>query len=115
MLNRFPRRLFCQLAMAAFLCAIAPVPAWCQLALPEFFGFYAADGGRTVALYEGKDSAGTTKINQDLYSVPRKAPESYTIPVVSPSARFLLFYQNAGEMIKAMTFHRLPLVRNVIE
>jgi hypothetical protein len=104
-----------RLCVAAILSVILPAPAPCQLALPEFFGFYAADHGRTVALFEGKGSADTTRITQDLYSIPRKAPQSYTVPVVSSSARFLLFYQNSGEMIKAMTFHRLPLVRNVIE
>jgi hypothetical protein len=97
------------------LLAVLPVPAWCQLTLPEFFGFYAADGGRTIAVYEGRGSAVTAKISQELFSVPSKGPQSYTIPVVSPSVRFILFYSNAGEMIKAMTFHRLPLVRNVVE
>ena len=108
------RRLLCQLAMAAFLAAVAPVPAWCQLAVPEFFGFYASEGNQTVSLYEGKESGGT-KTTQELYSVPRNGTQAYTVPVVSPSVRFLLFYTNAGEMIKSMTFHRLPLLRNVIE
>lgn len=108
------RRSLCRLVALVLLCATLPTPAWCQLAMPEFFGFYASDGGRTVALYEGKDSGGS-KISQSLYSIPHDRTQAYTVPVVSPSVRFLLFYSNAGEMIKSMTFYRLPFVRNVIE
>jgi hypothetical protein len=103
------------LIYVSLLCTTMATPGWCQSALPEFFGFYATNGGRQVALFEGKDSPGTTKTTQELYSVPRKALLSYPVPVVSSSARFLLFYQNSGDMIKSMTFHQLPFVRNVIE
>jgi hypothetical protein len=66
--------------VAGLLVAVLPVAAWCQLTLPEFFGFYSADDGKTIAIYEGRGSAVTAKISQELYSVPRNGPQAYTIP-----------------------------------
>jgi len=83
--------------------------------LPEFFGFYALDGGRNVAIYEGKGSEGTKSAEADEYSIQQNSKFRDTMPQVSTSARFLLFYSNSGEIAQSMWLYRLPLVRRIIE
>jgi hypothetical protein len=102
-------------AEAAMLCLLFAAAAYPHLAVPEFFGFYALEGDGNIALYEGKGSRPVGTVAQDVYSIPHNGTQTYTVSVVSPSVRFLLFYANAGEMMKSMTLHRLPLVRNIIE
>lgn len=83
--------------------------------LPEFFGFYALDGGHTVALYEGQGSEGTKSSTIEWYSIPKNSKLQDTRPEISTSARFVLFYSNSGEMIQAISLYRLPVVQRVIE
>jgi len=112
------KRGFLSLVVATILiCFVGAPAARCQerTTLPEFFGFYAVDQGRLVALYEGRDSGSVTKADKELYSIPQTSEVSLRIPEISPSARFILFYSNSGEMIQAMTLHRLPHLRNIIE
>jgi hypothetical protein len=88
---------------------------WTQekLAIPEFFGLYASDGGRGVALHEGQATTTATRTVQ-MYSIPKTGLWSNAVPEISSSVRFILFYSDAGEMVQAMTLHRLPLVRNIL-
>ena len=83
--------------------------------LPEFFGFYALDGGRNVAIYEGKGSEGAKNAESDEYSIQQNSKFRDTMPQVSASARFLLFYSTSGEIAQSMWLYRLPLVRHIIE
>lgn len=83
--------------------------------LPEFFGFYALDGGQDVAIYEGQGSQGTKSSGIEWYSIPKNSRLQDTRPQVSTSARFVLFYTNSGEMIQSMSLHKLPFVRQIIE
>ena len=84
-------------------------------ALPEFFGFYALDGGQNVAIYEGQGSESAKSAEIEWYSIPQNSKLQDTRPQISTSARFVLFYTNSGEMIQSMTLHRLPFVRQIIE
>ena len=86
-----------------------------KLPVPEYFGFYAVDGGRTVSLYEGQGSSAPTTKEADVYSIAQNTSVLLKLPVVSPSARFILFYSNGGEMVQAMTLHRMPHLRNIVE
>src|ERR1035437_2184447 len=70
--------------------------------LPEFFGFYALDGGRNVAIYEGKGSEGAKSAERDEYSIQQNSKFRDTMPQVSTLARFLLFYSNSGEIAQSM-------------
>jgi hypothetical protein len=90
---------------------------WSQekTSLPEFFGFYALDGGHNVALYEGQGSESVKSAGIEWYSVPQNSKLQDTRPQVSTSAKFVLFYSNSGEMIQSMSLHRLPFVRHIIE
>lgn len=90
--------------------------SWAQdkLPVPEFFGFYAVDGGRSVALYEGQGSAARQR-NAQIYSVPQNGTIAGPVAELTSSARFILFYTTAGEMVQTMTLHRLPQLRNVVE
>lgn len=83
--------------------------------LPEFFGFYALDRGRNVAIYEGKGSEGAKSAEADEYSIQQNSKFRDTMPQVSTSARFLLFYSNSGELAQSMWLYRLPFVRQIIE
>ena len=90
---------------------------WSQekTSLPEFFGFYALDGGQNVALYEGQGSESAKSAGIEWYSIPQNSKLQDTRPQVSTSARFVLFYTNSGEMIQSLSLHRLPFVRQIIE
>jgi hypothetical protein len=88
---------------------------WAQEKLPEFFGVYALDEGRTVSLYEGQGSGATNSKEIEWYSIPQNSKLIDSRPQLSTSARFLIFYSNAGEMIQAMSLYKLPLVRNILE
>ena len=90
---------------------------WSQekTSLPEFFGFYALDGGQNVALYEGQGSESAKSAGIEWYSIPQNSKLQDTRPQVSTSARFALFYSNSGEMIQSMSLHRLPFLRQIIE
>lgn len=90
---------------------------WSQekTSLPEFFGFYALDGGQHVALYEGQGSESAKSAGIEWYSIPQNSKLQDTRPQVSTSARFVLFYTNSGEMIQSLSLHRLPFVRQIIE
>jgi hypothetical protein len=90
---------------------------WSQdkTSLPEFFGFYALDGGQNVALYEGQGSESVKSAGIEWYSIPQNSKLQDTRPQVSTSARFVLFYTNSGEMIQSLSLHRLPFVRQIIE
>jgi hypothetical protein len=90
---------------------------WSQekTSLPEFFGFYALDGGQNVALYEGQGSESTKSAGIEWYSIPQNSKLRDTRPQVSTSTRFALFYSNSGEMIQSMSLHRLPFVSQIIE
>ncbi len=83
-------------------------------AAPEFFGFYATDGGRLVALYEGQGAQPAIK-STEIYSVPKKSLFPSNLPQISPSSRFIVYYMNAGEMMQSITLHRMPFLRYVIE
>jgi hypothetical protein len=100
-----------------FLVAAIGSMAWSQekTGLPEFFGFYALDGGQSVALYEGQGSENAKSAGIEWYSIPQNSKLQDTRPQVSTSARFVLFYTNSGEMIQSMLLHRLPFVRQIIE
>lgn len=102
--------------MSLLLICVSGSASWSQgnAGLPEFFGFYALDGGQTVAIYEGQGSGGKSSGIQ-WYSIPQNSALRDTRPEISVGARFVLFYSNAGEMIQAMTLYRLPYVRNIIE
>jgi hypothetical protein len=82
--------------------------------VPEFFGFYALDGGHTVAIYEGQ-GAGAQSAVTDEYSIPQNSKFKHTVPQITTAARFVLFYSNSGEMIQSISLYKLPLVRNIIE
>jgi hypothetical protein len=86
-----------------------------QSRLPEFFGFYALDGGQSVAIYEGQGSENAKSAGIEWYSIPQNSKLQDTRPRISTSARFVLFYTNSGEMIQSMTLYRLPFVRQIIE
>ena len=90
---------------------------WAQekSSLPEFFGFYALDGGQNVAIYEGQGSQTAKSAGIEWYSIPQNSKLQDTRPQVSTSARFVLFYTNSGEMIQSLSLHRLPFVRQIIE
>lgn len=107
----------CRLVSGIALGFVLAASTQCQdkLAAPEYFGFYAADGGRTVALYEGQGSGASSTRESDVYSIPKNASFSLKLPAFSSSARFILFYSNGGEMVQAMTLHRLPHLRNIVE
>jgi hypothetical protein len=100
-----------------FLAAAISSITWSQekTGLPEFFGFYALDGGQNVALYEGQGSESTKSAGIEWYSIPQNSKLQDTRPHVSTSARFVLFYTNSGEMIQSLSLHRLPFVRQIIE
>jgi len=83
--------------------------------LPEFFGFYALDGGQNVAIYEGQGSQSAKSAGIEWYSIPQNSKLQDTRPQVSTSARFVLFYTNSGEMIQSLSLHKLPFVRQIIE
>ena len=83
--------------------------------LPEFFGFYALDGGQSIAIYEGKGSENGKRAGIEWYSIPQNSKQQDTTPQISTSARFVLFYSNSGEMIQSMSLYKLPYVRNIIE
>src|ERR1039458_10125640 len=83
--------------------------------LPEFFGFYALDGGQNVAIYEGQGSQSAKSGGIEWYSIPQNSKLQDMRPQVSTSARFVLFYTNSGEMIQSMSLHKLPFVRQIIE
>ncbi len=91
--------------------------AWAQekSSLPEFFGFYALDGGQTVAIYEGQGSKSAKSSEIKWHSIPKDSNFRDVRPQISTSARFVLFYTNAGEMIQSISLYRLPYVRNIIE
>jgi hypothetical protein len=108
-------RLLSRVGVVVLLSTLVPRPAKCQTPVPEFYGFYAVDGSRMVALYEGRDPGGTATISQGIYSIPNNGAQTWTVAVLPTTARFIIFYASAGDMIKAMTFHRLPLLRNVVE
>jgi len=106
-----------RLVGVGFLAAAISSIAWSQekTGLPEFFGFYALDGGQNVALYEGQGSESTKSAGIEWYSIPQNSKLQDTRPHVSTSARFVLFYTNSGEMIQSLSLHRLPFVRQIIE
>ena len=90
---------------------------WAQekSSIPEFFGFYALDGGQNVAIYEGQGSESVKSAGIEWYSISQNSKQQDTRPQVSTSARFVLFYTNSGEMIQSLSLHRLPFVRQIIE
>src|SRR5439155_20219463 len=89
---------------------------WCQekSLVPEFFGFYAVEGGRSVAIYEGQ-GADRAKTAVEVYSIPNNSAGSVMVFGFSRLTRFILFYSNAAEMAQTMTLHRMPRLRNIIE
>jgi hypothetical protein len=90
---------------------------WSQekLPIPEFFGFYAVDNGRSFSIHEGQGTDATKLKAVEFYSYWNKGILRNDVPEVSSRARFILFYANAGEMVKDMSLHQLPLLRNSIE
>ncbi|MHB1488202.1 MAG: Lcl C-terminal domain-containing protein [Acidimicrobiales bacterium] len=83
--------------------------------LPEFFGFYALDNGQNVAVYEGQGAEGAPHKEAEEYSIPQNSKFNDSMPQISTSARFVLFYSNSGEMIQSMSLYKLPFVRQIIE
>jgi hypothetical protein len=104
------------LAPLGILCSLA-ISSWPQdkSAIPEFFGFYALENGKTVSIHEGQGSISPKAEPVDLYSLANNSTVRLSIPQLSTGTRFILFYANAGEMVKDMTLHRLPLLRNFVE
>jgi len=85
-----------------------------KMPLPEYFGLYALDSGNLIAVHDGKSSyAPTTRsitlITED-YSSWR-----INIPELTLSVRFIVFDSAPSELVKHLTFYRLPYVRNIIE
>lgn len=110
---RFALKSICMGLLVSAMCSTT----WAQekSSLPEFFGFYALDGGQNVAIYEGQGSQTAKSTGIEWYSIPQNSKLQDTRPQVSTSARFVLFYTNSGEMIQSLSLHRLPFVRQIIE
>lgn len=83
--------------------------------VPEYLGLYAKYSGKLIALYQGQSSGQAATINVSTYSVQNSSTVSWTLPVVSPTTHFILYFADPGTMETAITLYRLPYVRNVIE
>ena len=90
---------------------------WSQekLPVPEFFGLYAVENGKSFSIREGKGTDPTNMKTIQFYSFWNKGILQNDVPEVSSRARFILFYANAGEMVKDMSLHQLPFLRDSIE
>ena len=83
--------------------------------IPEFFGFYAVENGKSFSIHEGQGTGSAKLKTVEFYSYWDKGILRNDVPEISSKSRFILFYSNAGEMIKDMSLHQLPLLHNSIE
>ena len=77
---------------------------------PEFFGFYAVDNGKLLALAGGRSDNPTPTDTIALATLGDNQPVSRRAVRVGRGARFILFDASPGDAIRALTFHRLPFV-----
>lgn len=107
--------IFCKvpLVLTLAVATVSTVTFASAQAVPEFFGFYAIDQGKNIAIHEGQGAGATIAL--DAYSIPRQSRFTSQVPQLSATTRFILYYSDAGDMVHSLSLYRLPVVRNVIE
>ena len=101
------------LVLTLALATVSTVTSASAQAVPEFFGFYAVDQGKNIAIHEGQGTGSTIAL--DAYSIPRQSRFTAQVPQLSATTRFILYYSDAGDMVHSLSLYRLPVLRNVIE
>ena len=83
---------------------------------PEYFGIYALDGGKLIAVGDGKSDTAPTLQQVALSELrgSRAGRGSRPAVLVGGGVHFLLFDVSPAEAARAISIYRLPFVRNAI-
>jgi len=102
----------CGLMLA--LCISSQTPSQETAPMPEYFGFYALDRGKLIAIGGGTSDTPPTLQSVSVISLGASQPSERNAVQLGASAHFLLFDVSPAEAARAISIFRLPFVRREI-
>jgi hypothetical protein len=81
---------------------------------PEYFGFYALDGGKLIAIGDGKSDTPPTIQPVNVAVLGSSQSTVRSAVKLGPGSTFLLFDVSPADAGRAISIYRLPFVRNEV-
>jgi hypothetical protein len=100
---------------AGLLLAAFPPSAWCQGAVPEFFGIYAVVDGKLAPLIGGRGTFTPSQISLQVYDFQRMSADTERVFVFEGGdMRFEVFDAAIADTSAGIELYKLPYARNLI-
>lgn len=116
-MRKEPSRAVALVGVCCLLITLCP-PSWLfaqgTAPKPEYFGFYALDGGKLIAIGGGKSDTPATLQQVSVATLDSPQASRRSAVQLAASAHFLLFDVSPADAGRAISVYRLPFVRNEV-
>ena len=117
-MRKEPNRIAVAVVGAGFLlialCSSSRLSAQGARPTPEYFGFYALDGGKLIAIGDGKSDTPPTLQQVNVAVLGSSQSTVRSAVKLGLGSNFLLFDVSPADAGRAISIYRLPFVRNEV-